>query len=414
MRLAVVASHPVQYQAPYFRALARRLDLTVFFCQQHHADLERRAGYADGFSWDVPLLEGYRHVWLRNVARRPDVSRFGGCDTPEIRERLAEGRFDACVVHGWFLKSYLQAIAAARRLGVPVLLRGDSQLATRRSLLRQAVKYLPYRVLLNSVAGHLAVGSANREYLRHYGVPDARLFDVPHAVDDRWFAEMADDARRDGARQRERAALGIPDDAVVALFVGRLVPSKRVEDFVRALAHCTAAPRVRGMIVGSGPEEPGLRRLAESLRAPVAFAGFRNQRALPGCYAAADLLVLPSDGRETWGLVANEALACGLPVVVSAAAGCARDLGVPPAGSTYPLGDVDRLSAAIISVATALETDGDGVRAAVAARSRQFSLDRAVEGTIAALEACQPELSVGGASRAARPSTVDSCDTDSL
>ncbi|HEX7084776.1 MAG TPA: glycosyltransferase family 4 protein [Vicinamibacterales bacterium] len=386
-RLAVVASHPVQYQAPYFRALAQRLDLTVFFCQPHDADLERRAGYADGFSWDVPLLEGYRHVWLRNVARRPDVSRFSGCDTPEISERLAEGGFDVCVVHGWFLKSYLQAIVAGRRLGIPVLLRGDSQLATRRSLLRQAVKYLPYRVLLNCVAGHLVVGSANREYLRHYGVPDARLFDVPHAVDDRWFAAMADAARRAGARQRERAALGLPEDALVALFVGRLVPSKRVEDFVRALASPALATRIRGMIVGSGPEESRLRQLARSLQAPVVFAGFRNQRALPACYAAADLLVLPSDGRETWGLVANEALACGLPVVVSDAAGCARDLGVPAAGRTYPLGDVDGLAAAITSVAAAVSENPDAVAAAAVARSRLFSLDRAVDGTIAAVEA---------------------------
>ena len=391
LRLAVVASHPVQYQAPYFRALAGRLDLTVFFCQRHEAELERRAGYGDGFTWDVPLVDGYHHVWLRNVAARPDVSRFAGCDTPEIRERLAEGRFDACLVHGWFLKSYLQAIAAARRIGLPVLLRGDSQLATRRSLLRQVVKYLPYRMLLNSVAGHLVVGSANREYLRHYGVPEARLFDVPHAVDERWFAARADEARRTGARERERSALGIPPDATVAIFVGRLVASKRVEDFIRALAHRSAPRDIRGLIVGSGPGEPDLRRLAESLRAPVVFAGFRNQQALPACYAAADLLVLPSDGRETWGLVANEALACGLPVVVSSAAGCARDLAAPPPGRTYPLGDVDELAAAIATIAGVLRENPGALAEAAAARSRLFGLDRAVGGTITAIEAaCRP------------------------
>jgi hypothetical protein len=88
-RIAVVASHPVQYQAPFFRGLAQRADLTVFFCQRHDPALERAAGYADGFSWDVPLIDGYRHEWLTNVAPRPGVDRFGGCDTPDVADRIA-------------------------------------------------------------------------------------------------------------------------------------------------------------------------------------------------------------------------------------------------------------------------------------------------------------------------------------
>src|SRR4030095_2671554 len=77
----------------------------------------------------------------------------------------------------------------------------------------------------------------------------------------------------------------------------------------------------------------------------VTIAGFVNQRALPDWYASADTLVLPSDSRETWGLVVNEAMAAGLPVIVSNAAGCSVDLvRERDNGFTYPCGDVDTLA----------------------------------------------------------------------
>jgi glycosyltransferase involved in cell wall biosynthesis len=385
-RIAVVASHPVQYQAPFFRRLAERSDLTVFFCQRHEPALERTAGYAEAFTWDVPLTDGYRHEWLTNVAPHPAVDRFSGCDTPEIADRLTERAFDACIVQGWYLKSYAQAILACRRHGVPVLLRGDSQLATTRSPAKRAIKYWPYRLLLNAVAGHLVVGAANREYLSHYGVPDSKLFDVPHAVDDNWFKTEARAARASGSRERERAALGIPADAKVAVFVGRLVEMKRPLDFIRALTDSVVPSNLWGLIVGSGPLDRDARALSETLGARVRFAGFRNQLSLPAVYACADMLVLPSDARETWGLVANEAQACGVPVVVSDAAGCARDLAVGDAGRRYRMGQVSELAAALTSMAAALDERPGIVAEAISERSAAFGCDAAVAGTLRAVD----------------------------
>ena len=162
-RLAIVTSHPIQYQAPWFRALAQATDLEVFFCHRQDAAGQAAAGFGVEFDWDVPLLDGYRHTWLENRARHPGVSSFSGCDTPEISARLRAGRFDACLVCGWYLKSYLQAILAARRSGIPVLCRGDSQLATTRAAAWRAAKYLPYRWLLGGIGAHLYVGKANYE-----------------------------------------------------------------------------------------------------------------------------------------------------------------------------------------------------------------------------------------------------------
>jgi glycosyltransferase involved in cell wall biosynthesis len=385
MRVAVVASHPIQYQAPWFRALARRVDLQVFFCHQQDAAGQAAAGYGQAFEWDMPLLEGYEHHWLRNVASPPGVFRYGGCDTPEIADRLAAGRFDVCIVCGWYLKSYLQAIRACRRLGVPVLLRGDSHLGTTRSLMKRTLKYVPYRVLLNAVDGHLVVGVANRAYLRHFGVPESRLFFVPHFVDTDWFAARARDARADNARDRIRAGLGIPESAPVVLFVGRLVPMKRPLDLVVAVAAHRHADRVHAVLVGDGPMAGEIQTRAARENAAVHLAGFRNQRELAAWYIASDVLALPSDAGETWGLVLNEAMACGLPVVVSDAVGAAPDLVRDGTGRTFPLGDIDACAAMIQAMLDLRRREPARVDAALRAVSREYGCEAAVDATMTAL-----------------------------
>ena len=132
-RLAIVASHPIQYQAPLFRELASRFDLSVLFAHRATEEDQAKAGFGVRFDWDVDLLSGYAHVFMDNVASRPGLGGFFGCDTPEIYARLAEGKFDAVLVSGWHFKSYRQAALAAKRLGLPLLVRGDSHLGTQRS-----------------------------------------------------------------------------------------------------------------------------------------------------------------------------------------------------------------------------------------------------------------------------------------
>jgi glycosyltransferase involved in cell wall biosynthesis len=386
-RLAIVTSHPIQYQAPWFRALAGVTDLTVFFCHKQDASDHARAGFGVAFEWDVPLVEGYDHRWLKNVSSRPDVSTFRGCDTPEIGGVLRGGGFDACIVSGWYLKSYLQAIRACRRAGIPVLVRGDSQLATRRSSLVNAAKYFPYKWLLQHIDGHLYVGQANRSYLRHYGVAEENLFFVPHFVDNGFFARGASEALATGAAAEIRGSIGAGPHSTVFIFAGKLVEKKRPGDYLQALRMARdRGADVRGLVVGAGPLGADLQSFAEHHDLPVSFAGFRNQTEMPRYLAAADTLVLPSDGGETWGLVVNEAMACGLPAIVSRAAGCAPDLiDEGRTGYGFDLGDVDQLCDAMLKV-SARRADGPGAfREDVSAKIDQYSIAGAVSGTLRAV-----------------------------
>ena len=383
-RIGILATHPIQYYVPWYRHLAERAEVEVFFAQHQTREAQGAAGFGVAFDWDVPLLEGYRHRFLANRAERPDVDRFLGCDTPEIADIVRPARFDAFVVHGWATKSYWQAIWACWRSGTPVLVRGDSQLDTPRHPGWRVAKYPLYRLLVPRFDGYLVVGARARAYLRHYGADARRMFFAPHAVDNDFFGQRADGLRAERAPLRER--WGIPAGATVALFCGKFIPAKRACDFARAVgAASRACPGLWGLMVGDGSLRPGVEAMARREGWPIRFAGFLNQTEIPAAYAAGDVLVLPSDS-ETWGLVVNEAMASGLPALVSERVGCAPDLVVEgETGGVFPVGDVAALAGGLERLAR----DPDG-RAAQGARARRRvacdSIAAAVEGTLAAVE----------------------------
>jgi glycosyltransferase involved in cell wall biosynthesis len=386
MRLGVLATHPIQYHAPLYRELARRLDLHVYFAHQQTASGQAAAGFGVEFAWDVPLLDGYSYSFLHNVARRPDVSTSSGCDTPEIGGIIARERFDAFLVNGWYNRSYRQAIRACWRNGTPVLVRGDSHLQTPRALAKRLVKEVLFRLFIPRFDRYLVVGQRSREYYIHYGADPARMVFVPHFVDTEWFATRA---ARFGPSAL-RTDLGLTDETLIVLFAGKLMPAKRPGDILRASATLLTGGRpVHIVVVGSGELQASLTQEASELSLPVTFTGFKNQSELPYYYAGADVLVLPSE-HETWGLVVNEAMACGLPAVVSEAVGCAPDLiDEGKTGFTFPLGDTGALSAAL-DRATTLRHSPD-LAAALKAKTSIYSLEKAVQGIVQAVEeVCRP------------------------
>jgi glycosyltransferase involved in cell wall biosynthesis len=380
MRLAILTSHPIQYYAPLFRHLNRELDLHVYFAHVASGEQQAAAGFGTPFTWDVDLQSGYSHTVLKNVARVPDTSHFSGCDTPEIGQQLKAGKFDAVLSLGWHLKSLLQGILASKSMGLPVMIRGDSQLDTPRSFPRRLAKKLAYPVLLRFFDAALYVGERNRAYYLHYGFPQSRLFRSPHCIDTERFTA----ASQQLARDRLRAQLGISADTRLVLFAGKMITFKRPLDVVEAVSQL----RMKGvdahlLIAGSGELAAAASELAAKRSVPLHALGFQNQSQMPAAYAAADALVLPSNGRETWGLVCNEALASGTPIIVSDAAGCAPDLAADGnVGRTFPLGDPAACAEGLAQVLAAPPS-----RAEIAAVSARYSLAAASDGILEAVSA---------------------------
>jgi glycosyltransferase involved in cell wall biosynthesis len=238
-------------------------------------------------------------------------------------------------------------------------------------------KALAYPSFLRFFDAGLYVGERSRAYWRHYRYPSTRLFFSPHCVDAEWFAKRATPE----ARVALRAQLGLASESKAVLFAGKLVPFKRPLDLIAAASQLKSRrPVIEVLVAGSGPLEPEIMGAARTAGVPCHMLGFCNQSEMPAAYAAADVLVLPSDGRETWGLVANEVLACGRPIVVSDAVGCAPDLAATgEAGRVFAAGDVGAFAAALSDV-----MDHPPTAAAIAAKSAVYSVGAAAEGIVRA------------------------------
>jgi len=328
IRLAIVSTHPIQYYSPVFRALAEEddLELRVFYTWSQAADATVfDSGFGAAVKWDVPLLDGYDHQFVANVAKRPGLNHFRGLKTPTLSREIEAWRADAVLVYTWNSLAHLSALRHFKGR-VPVFFRGDSTLLDRRSWWRSRLR----RIFLTWVYSHvdvaMAVGANNRDYFAWCGMPMRRIAIAPHSVDTERFA--ADAEQHDILAARWRRDLGIPAEAIVFLFAGKLQAKKNPLLLLDAFGSLGDGTHL--VFVGNGELETLLK--VKSVAVPrVHFMPFQNQSVMPAVYRLGDVFVLPSQGpEETWGLAVNEAMASARPVIASTKVGAARDLLADP------------------------------------------------------------------------------------
>ena len=400
-RVAYLVSHPIQYQVPLLQRLAAHPQLTlhVYYMNDQGARANRDPEFGVSIQWDIPLLEGYSWTLLRNRSPWPGGEHLFGYIHPSVAGVLTRERYDALIVHGYAHATEWLAFMGAWRSRTPVLLRGESTLLGRRPPWVAAAKRVALGALLRRVHGALAIGTLNREFYRAYGVPDDRIFWVPYAVDNTRFRADAD--RWQPSRAALREALGLPPDLPVVLYAGKLVPRKRPLDLLAAYARVAADHPSAMVFLGEGAERPRLEAaVARHALSGVSITGFVNQGEIGRYYAAADVLVLPSE-HEPWGLVLNEGMCFGLPVIASGAVGAVPDLvRAGENGFVYPVGDVPALADALRRLLA-----DPARRARMGARSREivaaYSFDADVDGILAALRqvAARPRLRGAGRPR---------------
>lgn len=323
-KLAIVCTHPIQYYAPVFRALAdsKEIDLRVFYTwSQAATDRVFDHGFGKEVKWDIPLLDGYSYQFVHNVAKHPGLHHFRGLNTPTLGPEIEAWGAEAVLVYTWNSQSHLQALRYFKGR-MPVLFRGDSTLLDRRPPWRALLR----RIFLTWVYRHVdvavAVGTNNCDYFMWCGIPRRRIALAPHSIDTVRFG--SDETAYENLAARWRRELGIESEAIVLLFAGKLQPKKNPALLLNAVR--TLDRRVHLVFVGNGELEDELRAKAQSLP-NVHFMPFQNQSVMPAVYRVGDVFVLPSQGpEETWGLALNEAMASGRPVIASSMVGGARDL----------------------------------------------------------------------------------------
>lgn len=388
--VAAVVSHPIQYQAPLFRYLSRcsEIDLVVYFDNDHGIRPSMDPGFGKSICFDVPLTDGYNHTFLTSGRgfERTNVMLVRGL--AQLVDELKRQCFDWVWIHGYTRGHALTALAAARVLGIPVLLRGESTLLDPKPKLHDWAKSCIMPVILSQCSAYAFIGDKNREFYLRYGADPRRMFFAPYSVDNEAIAAGASRAIVSGKAAQIRQSLGISPDEKLCLFVGKLIERKRPMDLIRALH--SLPPNVGAILLGEGSLRPEVEREITQLGVRARVEGFVNQSELGAYYAAADMLVLPS-AQETWGLVANEAMACGKPIVVSDKVGAGHDLvATSPecvgtaTGTIYPCGDVDALAAAISTISRAVDSNPTGVRDAVIGRIEKYDISATAAGLLAA------------------------------
>lgn len=330
LRLAYFVSHPIQYQAPMLRRIAKERDIyfKVFFRSNLSLREYHDRGFGVAVKWDVPLLEGYEHEFLPLLLDSKELTPLRPMNYG-IRRILRKGNFDAVWVHGYSTSSNLQAIMAASAMRIPVLLRTDSNLFDRpRSRKKLMAKEVFFRWLRKRVSGALTVGESNTDYWRHYFGERFPVFPCHYAVDNEFFQREC--AKAAETREEFRRSLGLHPDRPVILYASKLQTRKRCIDLLDAylLVEKSSAPERTPylLIVGDGEERAALEiRAREAAPGNIHFLGFRNQMELPRFYDLCNLFVLASV-HEPWGLVINEVMNAARPVIVSDQVGCQRDL----------------------------------------------------------------------------------------
>ncbi len=387
--LVVLATHPVQYYVPIYRAVESQfgIPITAIYGSDCGIASYRDREFGTTFAWNTDLLSGYRAVFLSRSAN-------GGAVDPErmgargMGNALAAAAPRAVLLTGYSPRFHQMAFYHAWRAGVPILFRGDTtDHACRRSRAKAWMRDLALGSIYRRCATLLYVGRHSRQHLQRLAPPKARLVFSPHCVDASTFE--CDEAARDRLRAGTRQSLEVTEEESVLLFSGKLVPRKGPELLARAVAGLPASVRehVALVFLGDGELRASLEVMARRLGLhKVCFLGFRNQTELSRYYHTADLLVLPSAHSETWGLVVNEALHHGVPCVVSKAVGCAPDLVEPGVtGEVCETGSTPSLTAALLR-ALAMVNRGD-VRNACRARVADYSVERAARGIAEAYDA---------------------------
>ena len=322
-KIAIVTTHPIQYNAPWFRLLNEGGKVTpkVFYTW---GQLELEKKYDPGFDkevkWDIPLLEGYQYTFVENISLNPGSHHRKGIINPSLNREIQLWQPDVVLVFGWNFVSHFKCIRYFHKK-IPVLFRGDSTLLRKQPFIKSFVRKLYLQWVYGFVDFVLYAGTENKKYFLEYGVKENQLLFAPHAIDNERFANTNNQYQLHANKWKKD--LSIPENTLTILYAGKLEAIKNPSLIIEFANRFIGKP-IHFIIAGNGPLENVLKKKAAK-NLQIHFIDFQNQQIMPVVYRLADFFILCSVS-ETWGLGVNEAMACGRGVIVRNTCGCAIDL----------------------------------------------------------------------------------------
>jgi glycosyltransferase involved in cell wall biosynthesis len=377
-RLVILTEIIAPYRIPVFNALAQHeeIDLRVIFLAETDPSIRQWRIYADEIRFSYQVLPSWRKR----------LGKYNFLLNQNVNEVLQNADPEAIVCGGYNYLASWQALRWAKRNNVPFLLWCESTANDLRAghALIESLK----KNFFNKCDGFAVPGTSAAEYVRQMGISAKRIFTAPNAVDNALFQDVANSARMNASRIRGH--FGLPSRYF--LFAGRLVETKGVFDLLEAYGRLNDDLRRQiGLVfAGDGPLRTELEAIARSIYpGAVRLAGFVHRNELANYYGLAECFVFPTHS-DPWGLVVNEAMACGLPVICSRSAGCAADL-IETTGRIVAPQNVAQLAQAMEEVAT-----NPGLRMEMSFQSRRmiqrYSPERCAIGIAEAALSCHPAI----------------------
>lgn len=350
-KIAFLLTHPIQYLSPFFTYMAEfandRIEFIVFYQSDCSLNSYKDKNMGCQIKWDIDMLDGYNYQFLPCLGTHDRLTYIKPYNYG-LKKILSNYLPDALVVLGYNRPFHWAAMLIAKRLGIDVYIRDDSNLICKeRPYTNIVAKKIFFRIIDRYIKGYLSVGKMNYEYYRYHSIAKHKLHNVPWAVNNDFFRTQGKGVSNGIYELRRK--LGIDDTSPVLLYVGKLLRAKGVLELLDAfdLLSETTSLHPYLILVGNGElfAETQARKHKNSHIIPV---GFKKQTELLFYYALCDLFILPSH-TETWGLVVNEAMAAGKAVIVSNKVGCWPDLVEDGKnGRVFTAGDVPSLLSALI------------------------------------------------------------------
>ena len=383
--LGIVQTHATQFDAPLYSRIYK------------HKEVELRVYYTRpirGTPFDPEI--GLRPNWGTPKRYRSLTRQRGVINAIRFARNIISARHNLIIISGYSPLYHLAVALYARLAGVPVGLRSDTTLETARGGIKSFIKRCVMPTVLRLYQTGHPTGFRARQYLVYYGLAEDRQFSFPYTVDNNYLDSRS--RRYRSRRDRLRRAIGIPPGSFVVLGVLKLIPREDpltlLLGFAKLVKSCAS---VHLVLVGDGPMRKKIEAtIKDKGIANVHLQGYVRYSHLPLFYAIADLFVHPPL-REPWGVSVNEAMACGLPVVVADAVGSHEDLVVPGnTGFVFKTGDPESLSSYLLLISQDRElcrSIGQNARALIANFSYESTEQSLIEGlkVIAPGESAQTE-----------------------
>ena len=313
-RLAILSTHPIQYNAPLYRLLAAdtQTEVMVFFSKATEATRFDQ-DFGKEVVWDIPLTTGYSSRTI------PSDRKSGAL---ELIAQIETWKPDALLVYGWSPPGHLSIMRHFKEK-VPVWFRGDSTIQSGRKDWKRTFRRIYLRWVYRHVDIAFYVGTLNKAYFLWAGLSEQQLRYAPQSVDNAFFAHHT--PQREEQKKAIRSQLGLEGEFVF-LFAGKLEPLKQPTELATAFSRLPEQilDECHLVFVGSGVLEESLKSTFMEHK-HIHFVGFQNQSQMPLWYQLADVLCLVST-TETWGLAINEAMASGTGILASNQVGCHPDL----------------------------------------------------------------------------------------